>query len=42
MLNSIKEQMLYDMIGLVFNTDTVASNVTHIADQLNVGLAVSK
>lgn len=29
------------MIGLVFNTDPVASNVTKIIDQLHVGLAVS-
>ena len=41
MLNSIKEQMLYDMIGLVFNTNPVASNVAKIIDQLHMGLAVS-
>ena len=33
--------MLNDMIGLVFNTDPVATNVTKIFDQLHVGLAVS-
>ena len=33
--------MLYDMVGLVFNTDPVATNVTELFDQLHVGLAVS-
>ena len=41
MLNSIKEQMLYDMIGLVLNSDSVASNVAKIIDKLHTGLAVS-
>lgn len=41
MLNAIKEQMLYNMIGLVFNTNPVASNIAKIIDQLHMGLAVS-
>ena len=40
-LSSIKEQMLYDLVRLVFSRDTTASNVSTIIDQLYAGLMVS-
>ncbi|XP_065890316.1 cadherin-like and PC-esterase domain-containing protein 1 isoform X2 [Dysidea avara] len=39
-LSSIKEQMLYDLVRLVFSRDTTASNVSTIIDQLYAGLMV--